>query len=170
MLLFLERGYQATSIEEISAAAGVSRRTFFRYFPTKDAAFFAAEDARYDAFVAALDEARATPNVWHAVSDAMHRRVASYAADRRGTVAWYTVLGAVPALHAQHMAHELRWEASIRDAFLTEGLEAFEASLCAGATVGVIRAVLADWVAEGGRGDLVVGWRRATDWLSRAAS
>jgi AcrR family transcriptional regulator len=34
--LFIEQGYDETSIDEIAAAAGVSRRTFFRYFPTKE--------------------------------------------------------------------------------------------------------------------------------------
>lgn len=34
--MFLERGYDAVSVDDIAAAAGMSQRTFFRYFPTKD--------------------------------------------------------------------------------------------------------------------------------------
>ncbi|GAA1026648.1 MULTISPECIES: TetR family transcriptional regulator [Amycolatopsis] len=34
--LFRERGYSATTIEQIAEAAEVSRATFFRYFPTKE--------------------------------------------------------------------------------------------------------------------------------------
>lgn len=34
--LFRECGYDTTTIEQIAEAAGVSRRTFFRYFPTKE--------------------------------------------------------------------------------------------------------------------------------------
>jgi AcrR family transcriptional regulator len=34
--LFLRKGYEATTLDEIAAAAGISRRTFFYYFRSKD--------------------------------------------------------------------------------------------------------------------------------------
>lgn len=43
MRLFLEKGYEATTIEEIADAAEISPSTFFNYFPSKEEVVFADE-------------------------------------------------------------------------------------------------------------------------------
>ena len=35
--LFIERGFEETSVDDVAAAAGIARRTMFRYFPSKNA-------------------------------------------------------------------------------------------------------------------------------------
>ncbi len=35
--LFTERGFEATSVDDVAEAAGISRRTLFRYYPSKNA-------------------------------------------------------------------------------------------------------------------------------------
>lgn len=42
--LFASQGFEETTIEQIAAAAGISPRTFFRHFPTKEAVVFADHD------------------------------------------------------------------------------------------------------------------------------
>lgn len=52
--LFAERGYDHTTVADIAAAAEVSTRTFFAYFPTREDVVFADTDERLDAMRQAL--------------------------------------------------------------------------------------------------------------------
>jgi AcrR family transcriptional regulator len=54
MGLFAERGYQATTIADIAAAADVAPRTFFSYFPSKEAVVFHNVDRDLDGLASAL--------------------------------------------------------------------------------------------------------------------
>ena len=54
MALFAERGYHATTIADIARAADVAPRTFFSYFPSKEAVVFHNVDRDLDALASAL--------------------------------------------------------------------------------------------------------------------
>lgn len=62
--LFLERGYENTTVDQIAAAAGMSKRTFFRYFPSKDDLVIGKYDLFGDRMAEALDERPADEPVW----------------------------------------------------------------------------------------------------------
>lgn len=53
--LFLERGYDATSVADITQRAGVSRSSFFNYFASKSDVLWSAVDERIGHAVASLD-------------------------------------------------------------------------------------------------------------------
>lgn len=57
--LFLESGYEGTSIAEIAQRAGVSRSSFFNYFSSKSDVLWSGFDERLDHAVAALSEPEA---------------------------------------------------------------------------------------------------------------
>jgi AcrR family transcriptional regulator len=54
MALFAERGYQATTIADIATAADVAPRTFFSYFPSKEAVVFHSVDRDLEGLASAL--------------------------------------------------------------------------------------------------------------------
>jgi len=99
MRLFLEKGYQATTVQEIANAAGVSHMTFFRYFPTKEAAALAAE---YDPVIAELVANRpagepTVDKIQHALIEGLNRM---YATDRAALLARMRLVLRTPALRA----------------------------------------------------------------------
>jgi len=63
--LFAQRGYEGTTIEDIAEAAGISGRTFFRYFPAKEDVVFADHPDQLARFAEALrtDESDDSPPV-----------------------------------------------------------------------------------------------------------
>jgi AcrR family transcriptional regulator len=56
MRLFADRGYQATTIADIATAADVAPRTFFAYFPSKEAVVFHTVDRDLDSLASALGD------------------------------------------------------------------------------------------------------------------
>jgi len=54
--LFMERGFDETTVADIAEAAGISNRTFFRYFAAKEDVVFADHAEEVERFKAALRE------------------------------------------------------------------------------------------------------------------
>lgn len=65
--LFLEHGYEGTTVDQIAAAAGMSKRTFFRYFPSKDDLVIGKYDLFGDRMAEALDQRPADEPVWESL-------------------------------------------------------------------------------------------------------
>jgi AcrR family transcriptional regulator len=76
--LFRRDGFEATSVAQIAAGAGVTERTFFRYFPLKEAVLFQDYESRLEWFRAAL----AVRPVDESVLDSVMVAVGSFPDDR----------------------------------------------------------------------------------------
>lgn len=56
--MVLDRGYDEVTVEDICAAAEISRRTFFNYFPSKDAAIFGGGTSLFAGQLAEIRDSR----------------------------------------------------------------------------------------------------------------
>ncbi len=169
--LFALKGFDATTLDEICEASHISRRTFFRYFPTKEALFFPNREAHLRRFRALL-AARSTDEPMLATLQRASRAfAAAYAEHREQIIASQELLNSSAALLAREREIDHEWEEVLEQAYRTEAEDSPEgrrwARVVAGATMGVIRATMRHWFDEGGREDLEALGKEALDHLHR---
>lgn len=81
MRLFLSQGFEATTVEEIAQAAGISRRSYFRYFANKDEAFAEALAAIGRTIAQALMQRPPDESPWDALRHAFQPLLEQASAD-----------------------------------------------------------------------------------------
>ena len=104
--MFIERGFDTTTIDEIVAAVGVSRRTFFRYFGTKEDVVLGDLADRGAIIAKALAARPADEDPWEALRSAYISSGESTALDDATALAIGRMLLATPSLRAR--LHEKR--------------------------------------------------------------
>ena len=113
--LFTAQGFEETTIEQIAAEAGVSRRAFFRYFASKPDVLWGQFDTEVAAIRALLDQVPAGLPVMAAVRQAVLAANHYRAADVPELRARMSLVGSVPALMANAAVHYDAWERAISD-------------------------------------------------------
>src|ERR1700756_2756504 len=71
MELFVERGFEQTTVTEIAARAGLTERTFFRYFADKREVLFSGADTLQELLVSAVASAPDSTSPIDAVAGAL---------------------------------------------------------------------------------------------------
>lgn len=154
--LFAEQGYQATTVEQIAAAAEVSPSTFFRYFTTKEAVILSDE---YDS---ALAEALARRPAGEPVITAIRRALTDSLqqvldADRDELITRVRLSFSDPDIRAKTMDEQLRNQDAVAEALAAHtGRPADDLDIrCAAATIiAVSMTVMRHWVDLDGQPDL----------------
>ncbi|MFI1915284.1 TetR family transcriptional regulator [Nocardia sp. NPDC020380] len=111
--LFAEKGYEATTVDEIAEAAGISRRTFFRQFRSKEDVVFADHESQLQQARAYLDAAQGDP--WDAVCEAVVEVFERFTQWRELAARRYRVVRQVPALREREIVTVFRYERLFTD-------------------------------------------------------
>jgi AcrR family transcriptional regulator len=150
------RGWAETTVEDIASAAGVSPRTFFRYFPSKVDALFGDEPERMGAVERALAERKPGEPVLAAVRRGVLEFVTEFMADPQLYVTRARVALEDPELLGPALVRFARFETVVAAAAAQE-LDADPADvrprLIGAAAAAAIRSTSQTWVARGGEGD-----------------
>lgn len=144
--LFLKRGFDAVTMDEIAELAGVSRRTLFRYFPTKVELVFPEHERRLGLFQSVLADAQELPARLR-VQRALLGLVQDCQDSSEHLLSQAQIIGEHPVLVAAELSRDAQWEAAMAQTLAAE-MPTLRAQMLAGALGGLMRAVIRAWVAS----------------------
>lgn len=166
--LFTENGYEQTTVEQISAVAGVAPRTFFHHFATKD-------DILFHGYADRLSEATrrfrasSSGSLWGALAEASAAVAAAISEAPDIFLVRATLYGSLPTLRATMLRINDDWidqMATEVARWLDTGLhDDVRPRLAATVVNGANRAAIDVWVAGDGKGDLVAMMSEAVELI-----
>jgi AcrR family transcriptional regulator len=146
--LFAEQGYEATTVDQIAAAAEISPSTFFRYFPSKEDLVI--QDRYDEMLMAGLRLAPAELGPLAAIRLVTRDAFSAISTKEEESIRERSMLTfAVPALRARSMDNYLGTTAMLRQALaerLGRNPDDLALRVFAGAVVGAMLGVLEPWL------------------------
>lgn len=155
--LFLEQGYDATSVSDITRRAGVSRSSFFNYFSAKSDVLWSGFDERVDQAVAALRDGRAARDVLLAIGEGLAPDALALA------IVNADAMGIAAELERDRAIRQFRLQRETAGRLMRDGIAPLAAQVRAGALSAAVLAAVWTWA------DHTAG-RSLTESLSEALS
>lgn len=107
--LFTEQGFDATTIDQITQATGISRRSFFRYFGTKEDIVLGDVGALGQRVRASLEARPASEPAWTALRAAF-ASLRDTSGSAQDELALARIYHEAPSLRARHLEKHLAWQ------------------------------------------------------------
>jgi AcrR family transcriptional regulator len=156
--LFRREGFENVTINDLAAAAGVSRSTFLRYFGSKEDAVLGAFDAHGELVADALRARPADEDDWTALRHALGTAIEHYRHDPEGALAITRLVQETPALCARQLEKQNGWRPALTRALAERGDSPQAATLShavrAAAALDCLNVALDHWTASDGHLDL----------------
>lgn len=146
--LYTERGFEQTTVAEIAARAGLTARTFFRYFADKREVLFAGQSTMYELIVNTVADAPESLSPIEAVEHTLLAMASFMEAMGEGARQRQNVISANAELRERELIKLASLTASIADALRSRGAADPVATLSAEAGVAVFKVAFERWVAQ----------------------
>ncbi|GAA1870066.1 TetR/AcrR family transcriptional regulator [Myceligenerans crystallogenes] len=167
MELFLDQGFEETTIDQIASTAGISRRSFFRYFGTKEDIVLGDLVDQGSLAREALEAIPLSVPPWQALQDALWQ--VDQRTDQAVMLEVAKMMYGTPSLRARSIEKHLRWqEQLVPNIRLRLGADPGDASDPAADAIVATAITCLDvagqiWVRGDGKDDLKELYRRAVD-------
>lgn len=163
--LYAERGFEQTTAEQVAQRAGVTERTFFRYFVDKREVLFEGSTDLQDAVVRAIAAAPPSMSPVDAVGSAMES-AASLLQERRDYARRRAaVIAANPSLRERELLKLATLAGGAAETLRQRGVADPTAALAAEVGVTVFRVGFERWIGDETTGDLAHCIREALDHI-----
>jgi AcrR family transcriptional regulator len=166
MELYAERGYEQTTVAEIAQRAGLTARTFFRYFADKREVLFAGSEALGEQLDTVLSAAPASATPLAAVAEALGAVAETIGQDRDFSRRRQAVISANAELQERELIKLAGWSAALADGLVRRGVDEPTASLAAQTGTAAFRVAFERWLADPGDRSLADTLRDSFDQLS----
>jgi AcrR family transcriptional regulator len=146
LALFVERGYDATTVAEIADLAGLTKSTFFRHFADKREVLFGGQDMLTERFTRAIATAPATATTVDCLGAALAAAAVAFTAERRDLAPQRrAVIAAHSELQERELLKRARLAGAMADALIARGTDEVSARLAAEVGVLAFGAAHARW-------------------------
>jgi AcrR family transcriptional regulator len=146
--LFAEQGYQATTVSEIAERAGLTQRTFFRYFADKREVLFSGSGELGRLWTEAVAAAPPEATPLAAVTTGLDAVAEMFMGRHDFARTRAAVIEANPELQERELIKLQALAGSIEAALVERGVPVSAAILAAQAGVTVFHVAFADWVRQ----------------------
>jgi AcrR family transcriptional regulator len=165
MELYSQRGFEQTTVSEIAKRAGLTERTFFRYFADKREVLFEGAGALQELLVNAVADAPGSLAPIDAVAAALEAAGALLQERREFARQRQSVIAANVELQERELIKLASLALAITDTLRRRGVSDPAASLTAEAGIAVFRIAFERWINEGFQRDLPQTIRESLDEL-----
>lgn len=163
--LYRERGFDQTTVAEIAERAGLTERTFFRYFPDKREVLFWGQGALQEIYVSTIAGAPDSAAPIEMVAAALQAAAPVFRERHELARQRQAVIAANPGLQERELLKRASLASAMADALALRGVAEPTASLAAEAGVLAFKTAYARWVGAPDEQDLSVLIRESLDQL-----
>jgi len=151
LVLYGERGYEATTVADIAERAGLTKRTFFRYFADKREVLFWGSERLEQLMVAAIEAAPESASALAMIGAALDAAGVRFEEARDFAGPRHRIIASSPELQERELIKAASLTAAMATALRARGVPDTAAALTAHTGATVMHVAFQQWVSDPSR-------------------